>query len=589
MLRQQIGTIAAGLGAWLLTVSLVVTRVHWAPLRMLGRCTHVLAIVLYPTALEHSVGLLNCQYDLISLVALNFFDGGSTIHHETSPGSGGTVRVPVLVSDPFYVCWAAGGSQRPAGIFACISLIFYSAALPAVTFYWVWNDAWLAQELKRLRDLQQSEKQPQQLGSDQCGTARCAKRCSRARSEKIGPPRVLHSALGDGLEGDSEAASMRASLTVNPLVSRPAINSDSGSTGGEAAVAPSQTSNAILAPFLSGYRPGAWYAKHLELSLLVILAVTQALLTRPATLPLVVAKAVLVGLPTLAMCVFIIVVSPYPPVSAWKRWVRVGFLSISVGCTTVNAAASALDLGAAEGASDITAFIGGASYALFTGCCIVGALLVFGFTWTLVKNAKAERAAALLRAAPATVAARHGSGSSTRTMPPQQRGGGRGGDKTVDSGGSPAGEGTDSGGTGDLTSAGDSSITGSLRLAAAHVGSFRAAAPRPQRAPAAARLASWTAGLGFRDASMRTVLAASEPPTKPLAAAAFITGGRAADSGSATAPGSETSLGRYSSTGPQTGADSADVVLASSPLPIRRQRGGGSSRRVGAPGPLAVK
>lgn len=49
----------------------------------------------------------------------------------------------------------------------------------------------------------------------------------------------------------------------------------------------------ILAPFLSDFRPGVWAAKHVDLILLMLLALLEALLQRPATPPLIAAKAVL--------------------------------------------------------------------------------------------------------------------------------------------------------------------------------------------------------------------------------------------------------------------------------------------------------
>jgi hypothetical protein len=368
----QVGIMAAGLGAWLFAAAIYVLRLHRRPLRLLGRGALTLAVILYPTALEHAVSLVDCRDNVITPSAAAFLDGGGAASFGVT-GASATTVVSVLSSDPFFVCWSPGSSQRPAGILACIALVAYIASLPCAVWFWLLREVALH------------------------GASTAIPRESTPLERAVLPPLepTVNPLFASGrrkptsdhvatLEArrrepsDSAAAAAATPLPVTLQV-------------GDIAFHPQPACDPLLAPFLADYRPGAWYTKHLELGLLVVLAVIQALLARPVTLALVVTKALVVTVSTLGMAAFMLLWSPFPPLAAWKRPVRVGLLLLSAGCGIVNAGASALALGSHS--PRLAAFVDGASYVLFRGICVVAVLLGAGFAWTLLDSARSERAA----------------------------------------------------------------------------------------------------------------------------------------------------------------------------------------------------
>ena len=109
----------------------------------LGRAAVTGVVVLYPTVATSAIGLLHCETVTLTAAAVLTLDGGSGL--AGSGSGGGTVTLPVLAKDPFFVCWA--GSHTPAGALAVVAVALYVVAFPAVALGWLLADAQLRQKL----------------------------------------------------------------------------------------------------------------------------------------------------------------------------------------------------------------------------------------------------------------------------------------------------------------------------------------------------------------------------------------------------------------------------------------------------------
>jgi hypothetical protein len=152
---------AAALATWLATVLAyaltpppgrrALSRLHsWA--RIGGRGALTAALILYPAATTAAVSLLYCTPVEVSARSLGGLDGG---HSSAGPlevasaggagaagySYGATATVSTLASDPFVLCWATGGSHRPAGALAVVTLVFYIAGFPLAALAWLLRDA----------------------------------------------------------------------------------------------------------------------------------------------------------------------------------------------------------------------------------------------------------------------------------------------------------------------------------------------------------------------------------------------------------------------------------------------------------------
>ena len=328
----------AALASWAAAAAAFALAPRRSLARLAGRATLTLAVILYPTTLQHAATLVHCEAVTLATSALQSLDGGGSLLASGSGSSGGgaaapLVATPLLASNPFFVCWAPGGSHRPAGVLACVVLALYCAALPLTVL------AWLRAQLPA-----------------RGGTAAAAGG-KRAAVDTPPPPPVIASAV--------TGTKTPGSAVTDPLP------------------------DPILAPFLSDFRPGVWAAKHVDLTLLMLLALLEALLQRPASAPLIAAKAVLTCSGMVAVAAYALAARPFPAAAAWKLWVRVGLLTLGAGCAVVNAVQAAADLGA--GGPALAGCAAAAAYILFAGVCVVFALLVAGFYGTLVRTAVAEQ------------------------------------------------------------------------------------------------------------------------------------------------------------------------------------------------------
>jgi hypothetical protein len=327
----EVAIMASAVFTWGVTLIIYYCKCRHRYVRLFSRATMTSALILYPTALACAVSLLNCRTVTMTSAALKALDSGGSV--SSAVDSYTTVSVSVLVSNPFFVCWADGGAHRPAAIFACVALALFGALLPLISLMWIWQDEWLAKEL-----------------------ARSKAQCSDA---------PLNHAISESYSAAaSQVAAIEASRAISP--------------------------DQLVVPLFDDYHAPAWYVKFFDLLLLAIFATTEAMLSRPASRSDIAAKAILISVPSLAMAVIVAVVRPFPKMAMWQTWVRVWLLLISTGCAVLNAMASAIDIGWGD-ANTLTALIIAGSYALFVGCCLIALQLIVGFIRALVAAARDER------------------------------------------------------------------------------------------------------------------------------------------------------------------------------------------------------
>lgn len=105
---------------------------------VLGRGSMTACVVMYPIVASQAMSFLFCEARDLSSTALATLDGGGSV---SVPPGAASVSAPLLVSNPFFVCWA--GSHRPMAYLSIATLIAYTAGLPLVVFVWLRRDPWL--------------------------------------------------------------------------------------------------------------------------------------------------------------------------------------------------------------------------------------------------------------------------------------------------------------------------------------------------------------------------------------------------------------------------------------------------------------
>ena len=189
-------------------------------------------LLLCPPAARDALSLLNCASVTVSPAACASLDGCST----STGGLGGrrsTVELRILTANPFYVCWVPGASHAAAGEIAVATLAVVVVAFPLASFY----AAWL---------FSRQQMQPASPTASSPVDARSAK--SAAASGMVENP--LRQAPVESSTGDVPKAA--APLLNNARVLPP-----------------------LIAPFLADYRPAAWYTRHADLALTLLLAALQ--------------------------------------------------------------------------------------------------------------------------------------------------------------------------------------------------------------------------------------------------------------------------------------------------------------------------
>lgn len=201
--------------------------------RSLQTCGAIAAravLLLFPPAARNALALTNCAQVTLTAAGCSSLDGCVS-----GPGSGvrgAAVATRVLVTNPFHVCWTA--SHMSAGGLAVATLIVVVVGFPLASFWAVWQYARAA----RLRD---------PLGSSRGGVKNTSSQDAPA-------------------------------LIYNPL------HVGVGSKAGPVAVPAVPALPLVLWPFLADYRSDAWYARHADLILALLLAALQVSTPRGAAL-----------------------------------------------------------------------------------------------------------------------------------------------------------------------------------------------------------------------------------------------------------------------------------------------------------------
>jgi len=90
----------------------------------------------------------------------------------------------------------------------------------------------------------------------------------------------------------------------------------------------------IIEVFFFDYRPAAWYQRHAELALLLVLSLCRALLPRPVDLKDIILKCALSSIALAVSLIHVLVKQPFIPSERWMGWMRATLLFDSILCTS---------------------------------------------------------------------------------------------------------------------------------------------------------------------------------------------------------------------------------------------------------------
>jgi hypothetical protein len=233
------------------------------------------AVLLLPMAAEASMGLMSCVSVELTPGALAVLDGGAALAAKRAAKEITAVRL--LSSDPYFVCWAPGGSHAPAGYLSIATFLCYVVTLPVAVFVFIWRDAGLRAQTAAARAVLLTAMESNRK------TARVAPAPSKI--DVVAQP---HS---------TPAAASAAQVASEP----PAADSST------------PASDPALGPFLStsGYAPQAFYMRHVDLAAVLSLTVLQVFIPRPALLDRLVAKVVVTCIVLLSLSGLLLVLRPY--------------------------------------------------------------------------------------------------------------------------------------------------------------------------------------------------------------------------------------------------------------------------------------
>lgn len=190
-----------------------------------------------PIAVEKAVVLMNCQTVSMVAVAVSSLDGGES--YAAAQVATATVSLPLLASDPYYVCF--NGQHNLVGVMGIVCIIFYVMGLPLLTFIWLRREPWLHLEIQHVN----SEVARQSAAIVPLSPSFWPIKSSRS----------------------IKAVSWRIEASAQPRRRRASWDDDVGAV----------PHDPMLTPFLadSGYGPRAWYFRHLDFCAMVSLAVLQ--------------------------------------------------------------------------------------------------------------------------------------------------------------------------------------------------------------------------------------------------------------------------------------------------------------------------
>ena len=362
---------AMALALFSLAVLALGNRAH-RPLHTAGGVAVRVVLLLIPPAARNSMALLNCASAAVSpagCASLNGCSGGTGSNGDG--GRGRLVAVSLLASNPYYVCWATGGAHYGAGGLAVAALAVAVVTFPIAFLYAAYTEQWVDSLLQRN--------------------------------------------LQKGQVGDDTGKALEASAVVfNPLRLRAATAEPAAGQAALPAEGSHTAAGPLLAPFLSDYRPAAWYTRHADLALTLLLAALQVLLRvlscrasdtthelpipraqafvpTPASKATLLAKAAVIITSMLALTVHTLWVRPFTPLQAWKGPVRAALLVLAAASAAVVAWAGALDLRIISGTAALKALTAG-SYALAVLFCAVIAVLVASVAAAMLRGVREEQA-----------------------------------------------------------------------------------------------------------------------------------------------------------------------------------------------------
>ena len=264
-----------------LSFALLAVRVagQRAPLatKIAGRIALTVSLVLYPPAATSALRLVACTQTALAAPALAVLNGAPA----ALPPAGTTATVPILHSDPFYVCWAPGGAHLPAGTLAAVVIAAYVLGLPILLLLAAWADR------RQRRGLP--------------AFPRCWDLSRRRELLSDNPETALVAKVTQSTQGAED-------LPADPF----------------------------LAPLLADFVPRAWFFRHCELAVSLTLAAAQAAIPLPSTPLSAAVKAAVVITAVMALCSAILVVKPYPQDTAWKGPLKVLLLVLTALAAAVN-------------------------------------------------------------------------------------------------------------------------------------------------------------------------------------------------------------------------------------------------------------
>lgn len=229
----QTGVMAAASALALFTMTVLVISGGASNTLQTGGVVALRAVLLlFPPAAKNALALLNCVSATVSpsgCASLNGCSGGG------GGGRDSTVSVRLLASNPFYVCWASGGTHTAAGGLAAATLIVVVIAFPLASLWAVFR--WTRQS--RARCLLASRSDERHRGTSK-----------EAAVAIVNPMRQL------GVASALSPATVQATAAI-------------------AAPGKASAPSPFLAPFLSDYRPEACYTRHADLALSLLLAALQ--------------------------------------------------------------------------------------------------------------------------------------------------------------------------------------------------------------------------------------------------------------------------------------------------------------------------
>ena len=354
----DVGVLGLASGVWLLALATATLLRYLPESKVWRRAVFLfvsLAVYLHPTASASALRLLDCRSVQLSATAVAALEdsSGDSAASSTTQGfsaSPALTTVSVVASNPLVPC--LGRLHAPAGGFAAAVLLVYVAAMPAITFFWLWYDDRLLHELRALMR----------------ATATSTDPCKSSPSDAI--------------------ASIESPSQPPPVLPRAVP---------------------MLFPFLGGsdYGTAAWYWRHVDIVVVFGLSATNALLPTPASILETAAKfSVTVAL--LGTLALLLIALPNPYRQQWKRPVRLSLVALSSACAAINAGSRALDLG--YGGPGLAAAIAPGGYAILCLTAITLVTLIVGFAYGVFSKAlEAERVriasiARLTEAAPSAIA-----------------------------------------------------------------------------------------------------------------------------------------------------------------------------------------